>query len=96
MATKSKPKKPSALIVQEQLNTVLPQLLGNSLRVALDAAETQITGSTAPDQAEPVLIADIVDNSLSDAADIVRLAQGILSRLDPGAIKIEIRRRTKK
>lgn len=97
MATKvSKQKKPSALTVQEQLNAVLPQLLGNSFRVALDTAEDLITGSEVPDQGEVALLAATVDDSLSDAAGIVSLAQGILSRLDQKAIKSEIRRRTKK
>lgn len=97
MATKqSKTKKPSALSVQDDLNAVLPQLLGNSLRVALDTAEDLITGSPVPDQGEIPMISETVGDCLEKAQLIVSLAQFITKKLDPGAIKSEIRRRTKK
>lgn len=93
MATKiSKRKKPSALVLQEQLNAILPDILGDRLRRLIDQAETQVTQSGIPASSAPKALAEIVDESLEDVESILQALLEVVNGLKPEAIQESLKK----
>ena len=88
----SKFKKPSALVLQEQINAILPEILGDRFRKMIEAAETQVTKSGIPASAAPKALAEIVDNELDDMQSIIAALVGTINNLKPEAIQSNLQR----